>query len=194
MFSLYEKDTVKEYSGNDDSRLVFYNMKNMDLCNNLQKMQEQIINPYDKVYDSITEDCLEAEAIIEALTGIMTLHETLDKTQKAFSATSTQLAELQSGKNTIKSVFSFKSRDADISLLITEKEKLEKNIADLDQVIKIVTFKMNQDMESFKEIGLKAYYDELSKLQASYAKNKDIMNELWTIVIQDKNIQNLKID
>lgn len=194
MFSLYEKDTVKEYSGNDDSRLVFYNMKNMDLCNNLQKMQEQIVNPYDKIYDSITEDCLEAEAIIEALTGIMNLHDTLEKTKKAFASASTQLSELQSGKNTIKSVFSFKSREVDINLLTTEKEKLEKNIADLDQVIKIVTFKMNQDIESFKEIGLKAYYDELAKLQASYSKNKDIMNELWTIVIQDKNIQTLKID
>lgn len=194
ILSLYEKDILSEYVGKKDDRFVFFNMKNMDLSDSIQNVQEHIANPYNQLFDSITEDCLEQEAMIEALTGINNLREILEKTKKRFASVSAQLTELQAGKKNIQSIFSFKSKEEDITNLINEKEHLEKIISDLDQIIKITMFKMDQDIKKFKQICLKTYYDELIKLQTSYNNNQEIMNTLWSIVIQDQNIMSLNLN
>ena len=67
MLSLYEKETVINFVNNDENKLVFFNMKNHELCKNISNAQEQVINPYERLYDAITEDYLNIEAMVEAL-------------------------------------------------------------------------------------------------------------------------------
>lgn len=49
VLSLYEKDILYEYAGKKDDRFIFYD-------NSIQNIQENKINPYNQLYDSITED------------------------------------------------------------------------------------------------------------------------------------------
>ena len=71
---------------------------------------------------------------------------------------------------------------------MTEKEKLEKDIEYLGQVIKIVPFNMQNQIKKFKNVRLDNYYNELSKIERDTEKNARIYDELWDIVVKDKNI------
>ena len=188
MLSTYEKEIVNNYVNNDENKLVFFNMKNIDLCKNISNVQEKLINPYDRLYDSITEDYLDTEAMQEALESLKSLQDNYNKLTKNLTSTNVQLNDLQAGKTNVKSLLRFKGREDNINSLMAEKEKLEKDIEYLGQVIKIATFNMQNQIKKFKNICLENYYGELSKIERDTEKNAKIYDELWDIVVKDKNI------
>ena len=188
MLSTYEKEIVNNYVNNDENKLVFFNMKNIDLCKNISNVQEKMINPYDRLYDSITEDYLDTEAMQEALESLKSLQDNYNKLTKNLTSTNVQLNDLQAGKTNVKSLLRFKGREDNINSLMVEKEKLEKDIEYLGQVIKIATFNMQNQIKKFKNICLENYYGELSKIERDTEKNAKIYDELWDIVVKDKNI------
>ncbi len=71
---------------------------------------------------------------------------------------------------------------------MTEKEKLEKDIEYLGQVIKIVPFNMQNQIKKFKNVRLDNYYNEFSKIERDTEKNDIIEDEIWDIVVNHKNI------
>ena len=188
MLSTYEKEIVNNYVNNDENKLVFFNMKNIDLCKNISNVQEKIINPYDRLYDSITEDYLDTEAMQEALESLKSLQDNYNKLTKNLTSTNVQLNDLQAGKTNVKSLLRFKNREDNINTLMAEKEKLEKDIDYLGQIIKIATFNMQNQIKKFKNVSLDNYYNELSKIERDTEKNARIYDELWDIVVKDKNI------
>ena len=188
MLSTYEKEIVNNYVNNDENKLVFFNMKNIDLCKNISNVQEKMINPYDRLYDSITEDYLDTEAMQEALESLKSLQDNYNKLTKNLTSTNVQLNDLQAGKTNVKSLLRFKGREDNINSLMAEKEKLEKDIEYLGQVIKIATFNMQNQIKKFKNICLENYYGELSKIERDTEKNARIYDDLWDIVVKDKNI------
>ena len=188
MLSTYEKEIVNNYVNNDENKLVFFNMKNIDLCKNISNVQEKMINPYDRLYDSITEDYLDTEAMQEALESLKSLQDNYNKLTKNLTSTNVQLNDLQAGKTNVKSLLRFKGREDNINSLMAEQEKLEKDIEYLGQVIKIATFNMQNQIKKFKNICLENYYGELSKIERDTEKNAKIYDELWDIVVKDKNI------
>jgi hypothetical protein len=188
MLSTYEKEIVNNYVNNDENKLVFFNMKNIDLCKNISNVQEKMINPYDRLYDSITEDYLDTEAMQEALESLKSLQDNYNKLTKNLTSTNVQLNDLQAGKTNVKSLLRFKNREDNINTLMAEKEKLEKDIDYLGQIIKIATFNMQNQIKKFKNVSLDNYYNELSKIERDTEKNARIYDELWDIVVKDKNI------
>ncbi len=188
MLSLYEKEIVNTYVNNDENSLVFFNMKNIDLCKNISNAQEKVINPYDHLYEAITEDYLDTEAMIEALESLKSLQDTYNKLTKNLTSTNVQLNDLQAGKTNVKSLLSFKGREDNINKLMSEKEKLEKDIENLGQVIKIATFNMQNQIKKFKIVCLENYYSELNKIVKDTEANAKIFDELWETVVKDKNI------
>ena len=186
MLSLYEKETVNNFVNSDENKLVFFNMKNIELCKNISNAQEQVINPYDRLYDAITEDYLNIEAMKEALETLKDLQDTYNKLNKNFTNTNLHLSELQSGKSSVKTIF--KNKEKEINKLSTAKENKEKDINDLGQIIKIATFNMQNTIENFKVISLDNYYAELSRLEGDTEKNATIFDDLWETVVKDKNI------
>ena len=188
MLSLYEKEIVNTYVNNDENSLVFFNMKNIDLCKNISNAQEKVNNPYDHLYEAITEDYLDTEAMIEALESLKSLQDTYNKLTKNLTSTNVQLNDLQAGKTNVKSLLSFKGREDNINKLMSEKEKLEKDIENLGQVIKIATFNMQNQIKKFKIVCLENYYSELSKIEKDTEYNAKIFDELWETVVKDKNI------
>ena len=188
MLSSYEKEIMKHFVNDDENRLVFFNMKNIDLCKNISNAQDNVINPYDRLYDSITEDYLDTEAMQEALESLKNLQDVYNKLTKNLTSTNVQLNDLQAGKTNVKSLLSFKGRDDNINKLMNEKEKLEKDIENLGQVIKIATFNMQNQIKKFKLVCLENYYSELSRIEKDTEYNAKIFDELWETVVKDKNI------
>ena len=188
LLSLYEKEIISTFVNNDENKLVFFNMKNIDLCKNISNAQEKVINPYDRLYDAITEDYLNTEAMAEALESLKGLQDNYNKLTKNLTSTNVQLNDLQAGKTNVKSMFSFKGREETISSLMMEKEKLEKDIENLGQIIKIATFNMQNEIKNFKNISLENYYGELSRIEKDTEANAKIFDDLWDTVVRDGNI------
>ena len=185
MLSLYEKETINNFV-NDENKLVFFNMKNIELCQNISNAHEQVINPYDRLYDAITEDYLNTEAMKEALESLKDLQDTYNKLNKKYNNDNSYLNELQSGKTSVKSIF--KNKEKEINKLSNEKETKEKEINDLGQIIKIATFNMQKTIDDFKVVSLDNYYAELSRIEGDTEKNATIFDDLWETVVKDKNI------
>ena len=186
--SFYEKEIINTFVNNDENKLVFFNMKNITLCKNISNAQEKVINPYDRLYQAITEDYLNTEAMIEALESLKKLQENYIKLTRNLTSTNMLLNDLQAGKTNVKSLFSFKGREENISTLMMEKEKYDKDIANLGQIIQIATFNMQNEIKNFKNISLENYYAELSRIESDTETNAKIFDDLWDTVIKDKNI------
>ena len=186
MLSVYEKENLNTFVNSEEDKLVFFNMNNIEICENISKVQEQVINPYDRLYDAITEDYLNTEAMIEGLETLKNLQDTYNKLQKNLNNTNTILTELQAGKSTVKTMF--KKKEKEMSKLSTEKEEIEKNISNLGEIIKIATFNMQNTIENFKTISLDNYYAELFRIEGDTEKNGTIFDDLWETVVKDKNI------
>ena len=188
LLSFYEKDVIKNLIGENDDKLVLFNPQNIDISKNISTAEENLINPYDRLFDSFTEDFLDAEAMQEALEGLKNLRETYNKLTKNLTSVNVQLNDLQAGKTNVKNLFSFKNKEDNSNKLMIEKEKLEKDIDNLGQIIKIATFNMQIQIKNFKSISLENYYKELRLIQEDTERNAKIIDTIWESVIKDKNI------
>jgi sorting nexin-1/2 len=186
--SFYEKEIVNTLVNNDENKLVFFNMKNINLCKNISNAQDKVINPFDRLYEAITEDYLNTEAMAEALESLKGLQDNYAKLTQNLTSTNVQLNDLQAGKTNIKSMLIFKGKEEKISGLMMEKEKLEKDIENLGQVIKIATFNMKNEIKNFKNVSLENYYGELSRIESDTEANAKIFDDLWDTVVRDENI------
>ena len=186
MLSFYEKESLSNFVNNDENKLVFFNMKNQELCENIGNSQKQVINPYGRLYSAITDDYLNSEAMTEALEGLKNLQDSYNKLNKSLSNINIELSELQAAKGTMKSLF--KNKEKEITRLNNDKESIEKNINDLGNAIKIATFNMQNAIKDFKVIELDHYYAELSRIESDTEANAQISDDLWETVIRDKNI------
>ena len=187
MLCIYERDVVKVCVNDDENKLVFFNQKN-DFNNIISNAQKKVINPYDKLYDSFTEDYLDTEAMIEALESLKNLQEIYNKLTKNLTSINVQLNDLQAGKTNVKSLLSFKNKEELISKLMLDKEKLEKDIDNLGLIIKIATFNMQNQIKNFKGICLENYYKELRLIERDTEYDAKIFDDLWENVVKDKNI------
>ncbi|MCQ2820933.1 MAG: hypothetical protein MJ252_27055 [archaeon] len=194
MISLFEKEALKDYCQDNEDKLIFFNTKNVQLCKIISEVQENITNPYDKLYDAIAGDYLDTEALMEGIESINGLQAQYDGLLKKQNATATTLTEMQAGKTNIKSLFSFKSREQDIDAMMEEKQKLDTDIQNLGQIIRICCFNMDQEIKEFKTVNLESYYNELNKLEATMSQNNKILNGLWNAIINDQNIKAVNLE
>ncbi len=181
LLSFYEKDVIKNLIGENDDKLVLFNPQNIDISKNISTAEENLINPYDRLFDSFTEDFLDAEAMQEALEGLKNLRETYNKLTKNLTSVNVQLNDLQAGKTNVKNLLSFKNKEDNSNKLMIEKEKLEKDIDNLGQIIKIATFNMQIQIKNFKSISLENYYKELRLIQEDTERNAKIIDTLWDL-------------
>ena len=185
---MYEEETLIEYAGKNPEKMVI-NSDNNQFKGGNKKTEVKTKNPYDKLYDSITGDILDAEAMVEALNSLNSLHETLEKIKKNHASISTQLNELQEGKTNIKAVFRFQSREKNIQDLGVEQEQLAKDWKDLEQVLNLAVWNMEREIKNFKETNLDAYYKILVKVSQNFKENSETLGEFWDYILHNNNIQ-----
>ncbi len=192
IFSLYEKDLLSEYSNNDGSKFIFLNNNNKEFENKLKLYKENTKNPFENIYKLLLEDYLNAISIKEGIESINNLQEEYDKLAKTFTDKNTEIIDLQAGKNLLKTLFSFKNRETSINDAVAEKDKIEKNLNNLNQIIKISIFNMQSEISNFKFVSIDNYYNELKEIENDLENNLNIENNLWDNIIQDNNIKQLE--
>ena len=190
MLSLYEKESLSNFVDDQENKLVFFNTKNHELCDNISNSQKKIINPYNRLFSAITDDYINLEAMVEALEGLKYLQDSYNKLIRNLSNLNIELSELQAGKSSVKTIF--KNKEKEITKLTNDKENLEKNVDNLQNIIQIATFVMQNEIKNFKINQLDNYYAELSRIESDLENNAKISDDLWESVIKDKNISEFK--
>ena len=190
MLSLYEKESLSNFVDDQENKLVFFNTKNQELCDNISNSQKKIINPYSRLFSAITDDYINLEAMVEALEGLKYLQDSYNKLIRNLSNLNIELSELQAGKSSVKTIF--KNKEKEITKLTNDKENLEKNVDNLQNIIQIATFVMQNEIKNFKINQLDNYYAELSRIESDLENNAKISDDLWESVIKDKNISEFK--
>ena len=187
MFSLYEKECMGIF--NDESKLIFFNLSNNDLSDKITNFQSDNVNPYDKLYDDISDDLLNTEAMIETIMSLRKLQESYDMIVQKCSTLEQNLNEMKTGKANIKALLSLKKKEENIQVMNEEKEKLENDKGFLDKIIKIALFNMEKEIEKFQVKSINDYKRELSELESTFTKNNSLLDSIWSRVLEDKNIK-----
>jgi len=128
--------------------------------------------------------------MVEALEGLKYLQDSYNKLIRNLSNLNIELSELQAGKSSVKTIF--KNKEKEITKLTNDKENLEKNVDNLQNIIQIATFVMQNEIKNFKINQLDNYYAELSRIESDLENNAKISDDLWESVIKDKNISEFK--
>ena len=166
-------------------------MKNNVLSDNIADFKTNSMNPYDILYVDLSEEIQDSEAMIEALNGLVNLQDTYDKLTKQYGNLCSQISGMEAGKTNFMSMFKmFKGREQSLQSLTDEKDKLEKDRHDLEQVIKIATFNLENEIINFKSRSLDSYYKELNDLQERFEKNNKLANAVWENVLSHEAVQN----
>lgn len=109
---------------NHESELVFFYSQNSDLCSKLISLKDGIKNPFSHLLDWISEEEIEVEALIEAIKSMLELGEKKRKMQENKNNIEKEIVILKDGKNSVKSIFSFKSKKDDLIDRESEKTKV----------------------------------------------------------------------
>ena len=190
LFQNFEKETLIECLNKDESKLIFFNKSNQEISNNINDIEKYGINPFDKLLLNINEDYINTEALVNAFQSLNNLKTTHAQLIKNLSNINQELSSLEAGKTTLKSLLRFKNRSENINILNNDKEKTEKDINYIAQIIKICIFVMNETIKNFKVSNLNKYYQELDDLVNDSQKNIEIFDKLWDNALKDKNVSN----
>lgn len=143
------------------------------------------------MHDWLQEEEIDVEAMIEAIASLLNLYENSEKLSQKINSLETDLKALKSGRKSIKSMFSFKSKDEDLKIIEGEKMNIEKSLQDLEGVVKLATYNIDSYIEYFKVEKLAGYYHNLKLFADLQKANSSKINELWECVGQDKNVRAL---
>ena len=165
MFNIFEKDILMEYANNDGKQLVFFNLNNNALCQRISEYQDNAINPYDSLYDKLTEEILDMEGMVDAFESLKELREKLTKMNKNIA------------KNPNNA---------------TENEK--NNRDSLETLIRICGWNLENEVKKFKNTNLSSYYAELWKLKNNFKTNTTLMDNMFDEVLRDKNVSENKVN
>ena len=190
LFQNFEKETLIECLNKDESKLIFFNKSNQEISNNINDIEKYGVNPFDKLLLNINEDYINTEALVNAFQSLNNLKTTHAQLIKNLSNINQELSSLEAGKTTLKSLLRFKNRSENINILNNDKEKTEKDINYIAQIIKICIFVMNETIKNFKVSNLNKYYQELDDLVNDSQKNIEIFDKLWDNALKDKNVSN----
>lgn len=186
-FEAHEKDDLMEYTESDETKLVFSYSGNNELKEKVEKLKEQLNNPYVDLFEWLEEEDIEIEAMLEALSGFDNMVTTYDKLTQKSDSLEQEIKNLQLGQGGGFTSL-FKNKDKVLSELQASKKKTEEDIQTLHNIIKLTAFNMESCLETFKSDKLNEYYRHL-KIFATLQKQNDlILNELWETVGKDKNI------
>ena len=148
-------------------------------------------NPYTPMYDWLMEEEIDIEAMIEAISSLQVLYESQEKMAQKILNLDTDLKGIKTGKKSLKSFFSFKTKSEEVTILETEKVNMEKTLVDLDGVVRLATYNMDSYIEYFKVEKLAGYYQNLKVFAELQKSNSVKVNDLWQSVALDKNVKKL---
>jgi predicted nucleic acid-binding Zn-ribbon protein len=130
--------------------------------------------------------------MIGAINSLENLNEKRDKITHRISELNTNITNLIAGKSkSIKTFLKIKTKEEELSAMEKEKDTLERNRSDLNTIIKLATYNMENYIEFFKVEKLAGYYQSLTQVAEIQKNNSINITDFWGTVRNDKNIQKL---
>lgn len=188
VFEDYEKYTLIEYADNDESRLVFFNPRNTELCEKIMKLKQNLKNPYIQLNEWLEDEVLDVEAMEEALSSLLHLIESYEKILQEIEGIESKAKALEEGYGSIKLMITFKNKDTVINELQEKRTILHNTSSTLLQIIKIASLCLDGYLEYFKIEKFDRFYSHLRAFSELQKDNNSILNDLWDCVNKDKNL------
>lgn len=185
-FEEHEKYVLLEYADNDESKLVFFNPKNTELTDKIERLKETLKNPYGPLNNWLEEEEIDIEAMIEALGSLQTLSETREKLSHKIDSIENDIKQLKFGKQSFVSGL-FQKKENKIAELEKEKVTAEENIQFLEKITKYSHYNMENYEEVYKKEKIKEYYKYLRMFAVIKRNNNKIIDDLWENVKKDMN-------
>lgn len=175
-----------EYAENDETKLIFHNPQNEQLRNLIEKMKEQLSNPYVDLYEWLEEEEIEIEAMLEALSSFDGLLSSFDKLSEKSDSLDQDIKSIQFGQKGFKNMF--RNKETALAEKEASKKKTEEEIEILHSIIRYSAFNMECYLEYFKNDKLNDYYRHLKIFATLQKQNDQVLNNLWETVSKDKNM------
>ena len=192
LFEDYEKFTLNTFIDNDTDKLVFFNPKNIKLCENILNLKKKIINPYVQMSNWLEENILDIEAMIGTLENLNNLFETLDKYNQEIKRLENEINSYDNNYIfNIKLFFSFKNKQTILNELNEQKNSTLNTIEDLKKIIQIAFTITEKYLEQFRLEQLQRYHKHIKLYSEDMKNNSDILNELWLFVSKDNNLKEI---
>lgn len=172
----YEKNVLINYTLEDN---LIFGSSNQSISNNLLQINEKLKNPYTDLYDWIQDEEVEVEGMMEAIKGYNELFIKKQNLITRKKETETLISELQIGKKSVKTIFSFKSSTEDLAEQKNLNVKLELELKCIDHIINTSTLLLQKNIEWFKNEKIKSYHENLLILTDVQKENSEIIHNLW---------------
>ena len=174
----YEKTNVMKYIDDYYDKLIFNNEKNSKLKEKLEKINEYLNNPFENVYNWLYDEEKDIQAMIEAINGINILEMNYNKLKQKDESIENDIKKLESGQQGfIKNIF--KKKEESLSELNQEKNKNANSIKNLNEIIKIVTYEMENKISEFKIEKTNNYVKMIKEFANNKIQSNKKLNELF---------------
>ena len=176
----YEKNTMITYADDNNTSLIFNNPSYTELAEKVNKLKDEMINPYTAFRDWLEEEVLDAEAMTIAIKGINELIEKEEKYRQRLESIETDLKKLEGGGSSLKTLF--KKKEDVIASKQKEKEETQEKVNNMELIVKIVADNMENQIEEFKNLKTQTYYKYLKMFAILQRESNRVIRELWTLV------------
>ena len=176
----YEKNGMISYADDNNSCLIFSNPSYTELAEKVNKLKDEMINPYTAFRDWLEEEVLDAEAMSIAIKGINDLIEKEDKCRQRLESIEAEIKKLEGGGSTLKTLF--KKKEDVLATKQKEKEEAQEKVDNMGLIVKIVADNMENQIEEFKSIKTQTYYKYLKIFAILQRESNRVIRELWTLV------------
>ena len=176
----YEKNGMISYADDNNSCLIFSNPSYTELAEKVNKLNDEMINPYTAFRDWLEEEVLDAEAMSLAIKGINDLIEKEDKCRQRLESIEAEIKKLEGGGSTLKTLF--KKKEDVLATKQKEKEEAQEKVDNMGLIVKIVADNMENQIEEFKSIKTQTYYKYLKIFAILQRESNRVIRELWTLV------------
>lgn len=174
----YEKTNIMKYIDDYYDKLIFNNEKNSKLKEKFEKINEYLNNPFENVYNWLYDEEKDVQAMIEAINGINTLEMNYNKLKQKDESIENDIKKLESGQQGfIKNIF--KKKEESLSELNQEKNKNTNSIKNLNEIIKIVTYEMENKISEFKIEKTNNYVKMIKEFANNKIQSNKKLNELF---------------
>ena len=175
----YEKNGIISYV-EDNNSLIFNNPSYSELAEKVNKLKDEMINPYTAFKEWLEEEVLDAEAMSIAIKGINELIEKEDKYRQKLESIESELKKLEGGGSSLKTLF--KKKGDVISSKQKEKEETQEKLDNMSLIVRIVADNMENQIEEFKNLKTQTYYKYLKIFAILQRESNRVIRELWTLV------------
>jgi len=192
----YERHVISEIHGHTQGKSLFDDPSNPQLDEAAKKMAESATRKsLENIYEYIREKLLQIEALSEAIDQRDKYHAMRSKAQDKHKSETEDLGKVKSGKFTMKTIFSKKTADDEITEISRNISSATKDIEDLNMLNDMITLVLAyHTIPKF----IKSNLGEFAKLLRNTGETELIslssVEEYWNCLLGNENLQKTQID